>query len=276
MKLLVQGDDFGYTKAVTYGIVDAIDNGVLNCTGLFVNMPATGLAVSFMKDRPQTCFGIDFNIMVGHCISDPKDIPHLVDEDGLFITNKERKKNADFFSKEGLQKLYPHDEMYHEMKAQYEKYLELTGGINPGYMNPHALMYEGYTQVIHELSLEYKVPFSMDVQKDYKFANVFSKKFEEMIQNKVPMPTYKNDDEKLIAQIHLDPWKDIQGYNEYLLQSEYATIGGHPGFVDAELVESSSLSLERMRDQQLLTSQKVKDWIKENHIELITYHEFSV
>ena len=39
MKLLVQGDDYGFTKGVTYGILDAIDNGVLRNTGLFANMP---------------------------------------------------------------------------------------------------------------------------------------------------------------------------------------------------------------------------------------------
>ena len=63
-KLLVQGDDFGFTKGVTYGIVDAIDNGILRNTGLFANMPSATLAVSFMKDRPHVCFGIDFNIDV--------------------------------------------------------------------------------------------------------------------------------------------------------------------------------------------------------------------
>ena len=39
MKLLVQGDDYGFTKGVTYGILDAIDNGILRNTGLFANMP---------------------------------------------------------------------------------------------------------------------------------------------------------------------------------------------------------------------------------------------
>ena len=38
MKLLVQGDDYGFTKGVTYGMIDAIDNGILTCTGMFANM----------------------------------------------------------------------------------------------------------------------------------------------------------------------------------------------------------------------------------------------
>ena len=63
MKLLVQGDDFGFTRGVTLGIVDSIDRGILRNTGLFANMPAAEFAVSFMKDRPHVCFGIDFNFV---------------------------------------------------------------------------------------------------------------------------------------------------------------------------------------------------------------------
>ena len=62
-KILFQGDDFGFTRGVTLGIVDSIDRGVLRNTGLFANMPSAEFAVSFMKDRPQVCFGIDFNLV---------------------------------------------------------------------------------------------------------------------------------------------------------------------------------------------------------------------
>ncbi|MBQ1775470.1 MAG: ChbG/HpnK family deacetylase, partial [Erysipelotrichaceae bacterium] len=39
-KILFQGDDFGFTRGVTLGIVDSIDRGVLRNTGLFANMPS--------------------------------------------------------------------------------------------------------------------------------------------------------------------------------------------------------------------------------------------
>lgn len=44
MKLLVQSDDFGFTKGITDGICDALQNGIVTCTGLFVNMPASAYA----------------------------------------------------------------------------------------------------------------------------------------------------------------------------------------------------------------------------------------
>ena len=37
-KILFQGDDFGFTRGVTLGIVDSIDRGVLRNTGLFANI----------------------------------------------------------------------------------------------------------------------------------------------------------------------------------------------------------------------------------------------
>ena len=36
MKLLVQSDDFGFTKGITDGICDALQNGIVTCTGLDV------------------------------------------------------------------------------------------------------------------------------------------------------------------------------------------------------------------------------------------------
>ena len=69
MKLLTQSDDYGFTRGVTCGILDAIENGVVRNTGLFVNMPESEHAASFIQDYPQVCFGIDFNIVSGDPVS---------------------------------------------------------------------------------------------------------------------------------------------------------------------------------------------------------------
>ena len=47
----------------------------------------------------------------------------------------------------------------------------------------------------------------------------------------------------------------------------------HPGYVDAELLTLTTLSLERVKDAQMMMSEKVMKWIKENNVELITYRE---
>ena len=50
MKLLTQSDDYGFTRGVTCGILDAIENGVVRNTGLFVNMPEGEHPATFIQD----------------------------------------------------------------------------------------------------------------------------------------------------------------------------------------------------------------------------------
>ena len=80
MKLLVKGDDYGITKSVTYGIIEAFDHGILTSSGMFTNMEIAPWAAQFVKERETCCFGIDFNLVCGPCVSDYREIPHLVDE----------------------------------------------------------------------------------------------------------------------------------------------------------------------------------------------------
>ena len=60
---------------------------------------------------------------------------------------------------------------------------------------------------------------------------------------------------------------------EELLKYEYVFIGGHAGYVDAELFQLSTCSIERCQDLELVLSEEVKKWIYENHIQLITYDD---
>ena len=265
MKLLVQGDDFGFTKAVTYGIIDAADNGILRNTGLFSNMPSADLAASFMKDRPQVCFGIDFNLVSGPPVSNPKDIPHLVDEKGEFIRSGVRIRDPRWQTEEGRREMFPWEETYREIRAQFDKYVELTGK-KPGYLHGHSIIHEHYNEAIRKISAEEGVPYSTDIQKKYNFCNprMLNNDTGKASKNKVFDPA---------EQLNKTPLKDIQDFADYLLKQEYVCIGGHPGYVDSDLLDLTTLSLERVRDHQMMTSEWLKNWIKENNIELITYYD---
>lgn len=260
MKLLTQGDDFGFTRGVTLGIVDAIDRGVLRNTGLFTNMPATEFAVSFMKDRPQVCFGIDFNIVSGYPVSDPKKIPHLVEENGEFIRSSKRVKNPLYQSEEGRRELFPIEEVRTEIRAQYDRFVSLTGK-KPGYLHGHSIMPEPYTEAIEELSKETGIPFSMEYLKELNFYTI---PFDIKNQKKVFDPQ---------AQLDKDTIQHVLSHSDDLLKNEYAYYICHPGYVDAELLSLTTLSLERSKDAQMYMSDEIKNWIKDNNIELITYYD---
>ncbi len=257
MKLLVQGDDFGFTRAVTDGIVDSIDFGMLRNTGLFTNMPSAEYAVSFMKDRPQVCFGIDFNLVSGPSVCDPKEIPHLVDAEGEFIRSGTRIEDPMFQSEEGRRKLFPYAEVEKEMKAQYERFITLTGR-KPGYLHAHSLMHENYMDVLRKISADTGIPFSMDIIHKINAATMLGK----MSNKKEFNPE---------AQLNKDTLVQFMECEDTYLSSEYGWICCHPGYIDAELLGLTTLSLERCRDAEMYMSVQFRNWIKEHNVELITY-----
>ena len=268
MKLLTQGDDFGFTRGVTLGIVDSIDQGVLRNTGLFANMPSAPFAVSFMKDRPFACFGIDFNIVAGPSCADPAKIPHLIDENGLFIKSGTRIRNELFRTPEGREEMFPLEEVYTELRAQYDRFVEMTGR-KPGYLHPHSIHPETYMESIRRIAEDEHVPFSHDIREAMGFREIRD------------CPAAVRKTTKASGQKVFDPAEQINKNTtvlimqcaDWLAEGEYAAIGGHPGYVDGELMKWTTLSLERMRDAEAMMSEEVRNWIDENQIELITYYD---
>lgn len=261
MKLLVQGDDFGFTRAVTDGIVDSIDFGVLRNTGLFTNMPSAEYAVSFMKDRPHVCFGIDFNMVSGPSVAGPHLIPHLVDEQGNFIRSSVRVKDPRYQSEEGRREMFPIEEVWIEMKAQYDRFIELTGQ-KPGYLHGHSIEPEPYKECILRLSEETGVPYSKTIRVEKKVGGI---PFSKGAFNKKVFDAE--------AQLNKDTVKRVLDNSDLLLSYDIAAIGGHPGYIDAELLSLTTLSLERCRDAEMCMSSEIKQWIEDNQIELITYYD---
>lgn len=264
-RILFQGDDFGFTRGVTLGIVDSIDRGVLRNTGLFANMPSAAFAVSFMKDRPQACFGIDFNLVSGPCCADPKEIPHLVDEEGNFIRSGVRTRDPRWQTVEGRAELFPYDEVEKEILAQYNRFIELTGK-KPEYLHEHSISSENYRKAIHNLSVKENIPYSSEIWKELGLDKPQQKLFMNNMatQKKIFDP---ND------QLNKDTVKQFMDLREELVANGTSAFCCHPGYVDADLLTLTTLSLERAKDAAMMQSEEVMKWIKENNVELITYRD---
>lgn len=260
MKLLIQSDDYGATTGITYGTIDAIDKGILTCTGMFVNMPSAELAAKLILKYSRICFGLDFNAVTGPCVSDKKLIPHLVDENGFFVKTKRR------FTPDELVKYKREicDEIRIEVRAQYNKFLELNGR-QPEYLHEHSKGQEpaGYMEAISEISKETGIPFTMEIFERYSVKGMKA--------------TLKNS-------LHGDPYTlDWQFNNNSLnfmkenigelLENEISFLRAHAGFVDADLLRLSSYNIMRAKDHEMLVSDFLKGWIDKNKIQLISYRD---
>lgn len=264
MKLLFQSDDFGITKAVTLGIIEAIEKGLVRNTGLFTNMDASLFAAGFIEKYPHVCFGVDCNFVAGKPISDPKDIPGLVDEKGYFISSIARFEQHKVLASDGMGTVfeaepYNYDEVLLEMEAQIQRFIELAGR-KPEYLHPHSLVTPTIAKAFIAMGEKYEIPVSFVVWEKAGLAHVPGD------WNVKPVFT-------LEAQKNTDVEEKILAVLPTVLDKEKAFLICHAGYVDADLLDVSSYSLIRSKDLRMATSAKIKGFVEEHGIEIITYRD---
>jgi predicted glycoside hydrolase/deacetylase ChbG (UPF0249 family) len=77
----VNADDFGFTRDVNEGIVEAHTNGILTATTLMANGDAFDHAVALARDNPSLDVGCHLVLVQGRSIADPsRDLPASVGE----------------------------------------------------------------------------------------------------------------------------------------------------------------------------------------------------
>lgn len=78
-------DDFGLTRGITDTILQASDNGALTRVSIIPNGYAVDYALNEWRKRSgKLSLSIHLNLTEGKALSNPMDIPHLVDSQGMF------------------------------------------------------------------------------------------------------------------------------------------------------------------------------------------------
>lgn len=257
MKLLVQSDDYGMTKAVSLGCIEGIRNGVIRNTGMFANMPWIEECVEWIRPYlDQIAFGIDLNASTGRSVLPHEKIPHLTHEDGSFLTSSENRSLDN--EENGFNHLAQYkDELYAEFDAQISRYIQLVGH-KPDYIHNHAYGTETTFEVSRELSAKYHCCYSDDTVHN-------------PLVKEGGMGWYSFGGPE--AQLKNDPVTWFTEDRPGMLGSEYGYIICHCGYADAELFAMSSFNACRLKDLECMTSDKMKAWIRKNNIELISYKD---
>lgn len=250
MKLIINGDDFGITHACNLAIIDCYQKGMMRSTSLMVNMPYVKEAVALWKENPNLSVGLHLNLTVGFPLT--KQLKTLVKADGSF------NKNILHASRNEIDK----EEVIQECKAQMDAFIALMG-TKPDHINSHhgieAIPYGA--DVLQSLALQYDLPIrelthvSNPETFNYQTNYIVPKKM--FCKEKFQTPE---------AFIQLFTKQDIESdrYYEWL---------GHPGYVDWDLLQLSSLTDGRCYDAHCFTSPIIQQWVQNNHIEIITYKD---
>ncbi|MBF2502684.1 carbohydrate deacetylase [Listeria marthii] len=244
MKLIINADDFGFTRAINYGIIDAHNLGVLTSTTLMVTMPAFEHAVELSKQTPTLGIGLHLNLTLGKPMTNGAS---LVDETGEMIKPK-------FIMPD-----YPYveEEVYQEFKAQYQRFVQFMKK-KPSHLDSHLFSTDIYQAAINaakRLAEEVGIPLRNHDTNGFEHVEFMWEKPLE-----IPYGAYENLDY-------------IYDYASSILCYDYVEIMTHPGYLDSFILENSTFSMPRANELESLISTRMRQFINDNIVELISYHD---
>ena len=226
IKLIVNADDFGYSKGINYGIIEAHRNGIVNSTTMMMNMPGVSHAVDLAKENPNLKVGIHLVLTCGKPLL--TDVPTLVDQDGFF------KKNRDI-----LESNISLEELEREWTAQVEKFLETGLTLTHIDSHHHVHTVPRFLPIVQKLSKKYNL--SVRRVSDHALEGVppYSDVFLHEFYGEGATYDYF---EKIITQVQ---------------DGQTVEVMCHPGYLDHEVLNNSSYAKDRVTEVEILTSIKL-------------------
>lgn len=243
MKLIVNADDFGLTDGVTCGILDAMEHGIVTSTTMMVNAPGTLTAAAIARENPELALGLHINISLGHPLTDGSTLT----ENGMFLKP----------SVIGSDDRYHEEELYREMRAQYQRFAELTGR-KPTHLDSHLYVHQKFLKVsraIQRLAEEECLPVR-DMETDH-FPRVY---FE---------GNFKVKPGESQMDLRAKCLKLIEKLSEYPI----AELMVHPAFPDDWLTSNSSYNTQRSMEHMVLTDPDICEFISQAAIQLATFRD---
>ena len=128
-RLIVNADDFGYTRGVNAGIIRAFSAGIVTSTTIMANGQAFDGAVELARANPSLGVGCHLSVVGGRPVAEVSRIRTLVDGEGLLpatLTQLVMKLARGAIVTEDIE---------HEFSAQVERVTR--AGINPTHLDTH-------------------------------------------------------------------------------------------------------------------------------------------
>lgn len=152
-RLIVNGDDFGFSVGVNQAIIEAHEQGILTSTSLMVTGDAFEEAVRLAKSHPHLAVGLHLVLACGRSVLPPDRIPHLVDAQGNFSDQPEKAGVYYHFSRAAR------CEISLEIRAQLEKFRQTGLPLSHVDGHVHVHIQPVVLQHLVNLSDEFKIRF---------------------------------------------------------------------------------------------------------------------
>lgn len=291
MKLVVRGDDVGYSEVCNIGSFEAIERGIVTSADIMLDTPGSVDALERLKNYPWISIGWHCHFW-GSPILDQEQVPSLYDE-------KRHGFRQDLSAPD-----INHEEALSECRAEMERCVRILGKAPDvgGSFTPIDTPFGSAVQQVHD---EYHIVTDF-MGMDLGMSDFSSK---ELAGSKIPAQNEKFKERKIFMRglmeyckpLKAEPhtsvgWTDsitaIMDYDpiRFYLQDESHLLSvpedeitvhaWHPGYVDYYVYHCGDSSPQaycfkdiRTVDVHALCSPEVRKWIRENHIELINMRD---
>lgn len=251
IQLILRADDVGYSEAVNYGIAKTVREGLIGSVGLMPNMPSAAHGLALLEGT-DVCIGQHTNICIGRPCADPAKIPSLLDENGFLKssrTYREAWKKGECFT--------VLEEMVLEIEAQYQRFVQLTGR-QPQYFEGHAVLskhlMQGLEIVAQRHGLKYNNMYPGDETGTFGGRPVAA----------CPMRSMEPD---------YDPAQSLKDAVLHARTDMPNVFVCHPGYLDAYLLRSSSLTVNRTKEVEMLCDPAMRSWLEAHDVQLLRYSD---
>jgi chitin disaccharide deacetylase len=290
-KLIVNADDFGLTKRVSEGIVDAHRHGIVTSTTLMANGAAFEAATALSRQMPRLGIGVHLNLSEGMPVSPVLKIPSLLDARGRLYLTPGRLWKAIATRRVSLA------DVETELRAQIAKIHR--AGIVPTHFDGHKHVHilPGVSDIVVRLAREFSVScvrcpleeppglFHMldrrrisrtSILKQHlvgRGVSALARRFrQKLAEAGLACPTH-------FYGISQTGFLDARGIHEVLRQLPEGTseLMCHPGYVDVELAGTGTRLLgQREIELFALRSRLIRSFLAASGIRLVNYKALAV
>ncbi|MGG3470315.1 chitin disaccharide deacetylase [Neobacillus pocheonensis] len=223
INLIVNADDFGFSRGVNHGIVDSFLYGIVNSTTMMMNMDGTEHAIQLAKQFPDFRVGIHLVLTCGKPILD--NVPSLVDDKGQFTS---------------LSAFNPNDISLQELESEWTAQIDrfISSGLKPTHLDSHHHVHtlKELYPVVKKLSLKYDLPVRRNGYISIPEVRFFTD---------VSLSDFYGEG------VRPDYFSNLSGG---MYEGLTVEVMCHPAYIDKKLLNGSSYTYKRLTELEILTT----------------------
>ena len=272
-KLIIRADDVGYTVINNIGAFETMENGVVTAADVMLECPGTVDALERLHDMPWISVGWHSHFW-GSPLLDPAKVPSIYNANtGHFRQDIRTAQDLD------------EEQLVAEMYAQMERCYKVLGRVpdTAGDLSEDTPFGRAQLRVCDDLGIAHNFVTKeghgnamIYPQEKYKAAGIYT-------LNGGGAYADLRTDSITEQEKNYDPYKyyaeDRGGqFDKYEKGFKVVTQSWHPGYVDYYMYQlgdqgpaRNKFIAIRTKDVEALTSERMKKWIKDNNIELVSF-----